>query len=194
VRGVVPALVGSLLIAALSTLGDFIWARYIPAHRPLFGILHGVALCAAIGLVLGAVRSLPMRGVVAGGAIGLGAASGYYLLARIMGYTAMFVLWMALWAAFGFLIGRGLGGSPSRTGEALARGGLAAIGSGLAFYAISGIWSRPPPGGPDYAYHFLCWTVAFLPGFLALLVRRRNGASPPGDTNLSHARNRVLLR
>jgi len=173
VRGVVPALVGSLLIAALSTLGDFIWARYIPAHRPLFGILHGVALCAAIGLVLGAVRSLPMRGVVAGGAIGLGADSGYYLLARIMGYTAMFVLWMALWAAFGFLIGRGLGGPPSRTGEALARGGLAAIGSGLAFYLISGIWSRPPPGGPDYAYHFLCWTVAFLPGFLALLVRRQ---------------------
>jgi len=83
------------------------------------------------------------------------------------------VLWMALWAAFGFLIGRGLGGPPSRTGEALARGGLAAIGSGLAFYLISGIWSRPPPGGPDYAYHFLCWTVAFLPGFLALLVRRQ---------------------
>ena len=156
---------GSLLVAALSTLGDFVWARYIPAHRPLFGLLHGTALCLAIGLFLGALRRKPIRGAVAGALIGLGAAGGFYLLARVMGYAAMFVLWMALWAAFGLLSGRGLGGPQSRTAEALTRGGLAAIGSGLAFYAISGIWTRPAPGGPDYAHHFLCWTVAFLPGF-----------------------------
>jgi hypothetical protein len=170
-RGAVEALVGSLLVAALSTLGDFVWARYIPAHRPLFGLIHGMVLCLGIGLFLGALRREAIRGAVAGALIGLGAAGGFYLLARLMGYAAMFVLWMALWAAFGLLSGRGLGGPKSRTVEALARGGAAAVGSGLAFYAISGIWTRPAPGGPDYVHHFLCWTVAFLPGFLALLVR-----------------------
>jgi hypothetical protein len=171
-RGAVQAIAGSLLVAALSTLGDFVWARYIPAHRPLFGLLHGMALGLAIGLLLGALRREAIRGAVAGALIGLGAAGGFYLLARLMGYAAMFVLWMALWGAFGLLSGRGLGGPKSSTAEALARGGLAAVGSGLAFYAISGIWTRTAPGGPDYAYHFLCWTVAFLPGFLALLARR----------------------
>ena len=171
-RGAVQALVGSLLVAALSTLGDFVWARYIPAHRPLFGLIHGMVLCLGIGLFLGALRRAALRGAVAGALIGLGAAGGFYLLARLMGYAAMFVLWMALWAAFGLLAGRGLGSPRSRTVEALARGGLAAIGSGLAFYAISGIWTRPAPGGPDYTRHFLSWTVAFLPGFLALLARR----------------------
>ena len=172
VRGATQAIVGSLLIAAVSTFGDFVWARFVPAHRPVFGLLHGTALWMAIGLYLGALRQRARRGAAAGALIGLAAAGGYYLLAPLMGHTAMFVLWMALWAAFGLLNGRGLGERKSRTAGALVRGALAALGSGLAFYAISGIWTRPAPGGPDYAYHFLCWTVAFLPGFLALFVRR----------------------
>jgi hypothetical protein len=170
-RGVLEAVAGSLLAALLSTLGDFVWARYVPAHRPLFGLVHGTALFLAIGLFLGALRRRPSRGAAAGALIGLGAAGGYYLLARLMGYAAMFVLWMALWAALGLLAGRGLGDPRSATGPALARGFLAAVGSGLAFYAISGIWTAPAPDGPDYAFHFLCWTIAFLPGFLALLAR-----------------------
>jgi hypothetical protein len=143
--------------------------------------MHGKALCLAIGLLLGVPRSRPLRGAMLGAAIGFGAAGSYYLLARLLGYAAMFVLWMALWAAFGLLSGRGLGDPRLSTRESLARGGLAAVGSGLAFYAISGIWSRHAPGGPDYAYHFLCWTIAFLPGFLALLLRRtreRAGEGP----------------
>jgi hypothetical protein len=171
-RGVIEAMIGSLLIAALSTFGDFIWARFIPSHRPAFGLLHGTLLCLAIGLYLGSLRRRAVRGAISGALIGLGAAGGYYLLAPFIGYAAMFVMWMAMWVAFGLLNGRGWGESRSSTGEALARGTLAAAGSGLAFYAISGIWTRPAPGGPDYAYHFLCWTVAFLPGFLALLARR----------------------
>lgn len=99
----------------------------------------------------------------------------------MIGYAAMFVLWMALWAAFGLLQGRGLREPRSSRGEALGRGAVAALGSGLAFYAVSGIWTRPAPGPPDYAYHFYCWTVAFLPAFLALLggLSRERHAAPP---------------
>jgi len=46
-----------------------------------------------------------------------------------------------------------------------------ATSSGVAFYLISAIWTRPRPGGPDYVHHFLCWTIAFLPGFVFLLAR-----------------------
>jgi hypothetical protein len=50
---------------------------------------------------------------------------------------------------------------------------LAAIGSGLGFYAISGIWMPFNPHGWDYARHFIYWTIAYLPGFAALLTRSR---------------------
>jgi hypothetical protein len=76
VSGVLPALLGAVLIAALMTLGDFVWARFVPAHRVVYG------------------------------------------------------------------------------------------------HSISGIWTRPAPGGPDYPWHFLSWSFAFLPGFLALSLRR----------------------
>ena len=177
-NGAIQAIACSLLIAALSTSGDWVWARFITAHRAVFGLLHGAILCMAIGLCLGALRGRAVRGAVAGPLIGLAAAGGFYLLATFMGYAAMFVMWMALWAGFGLLNARGFGEPRAGTKEALVRGALAAIGSGLAFYAISGIWTRPSPGGPNYPYNFLCWTVAFLPGFLALLGRKAGGRPP----------------
>lgn len=173
-QGLVAAAAASLFLAALSTFGDWVWARFIPSHRPAYGLAHGAIVCLCIGLALGVPRGRALRGALAGALIGLGAAGGFYILARALGYAAMFVLWMALWAAFALLQARGLGEPRTSAREALLRGGLAAAGSGLAFYAISGIWTRPAPGGPDYAYHFVCWTVAYLPGFLALLVRRRS--------------------
>ncbi|HSB62074.1 MAG TPA: hypothetical protein VLI67_10165 [Vicinamibacteria bacterium] len=174
---VIAPVLGALLLAALSTLGDFVWARFVPAHHAAYGLLHGTLLCVAIGLYLGALRGRPARGALAGAVIGLSAAAGYYALAGPLGHLAMFPLWMALWAAFALLDARGLRSRPARPAGALARGALAAVGSGAAFYAISGIWTDPRPGGPDYARHFLSWTVAFLPGFLALLAgrRERNG-------------------
>jgi len=166
------AIGGALWAALLSTLGDWIWARFIPAHRPVYGLVHGTALCLGIGLYLGLTRRHGMAGAVAGAVIGFGAAGGYYVLARFLGYSAMFVLWMGLWIAFGLLVARGLGEPRQAMASGWFRGGMAAIGSGLAFYAISGIWTRHREGGPDYAYNFACWTIAFLPGFAALLVRR----------------------
>jgi hypothetical protein len=85
----------------------------------------------------------------------------------------MFPAWMFFWVCFGLLL-LPLGGD-RRWWPAIGRGLLAAIVSGLAFYAISGIWTRPPREGPNYLYNFGAWTFAFLPGFLALFTTAQNG-------------------
>jgi len=165
-------LLASAALAAVSTLGDFVWARWIPEHKAVFGLAHGALLGAAIGLVLGLARGRTLAGLTGGGAIVLGAALGFYALRPFVGYGAMFVLWMAMWLAFGLLGGHWLGPRHSMS-EALARGAGAALGSGLAFYRVSGIWTRFDPQTIDYLYNFGCWTLAFLPAFLALLLERR---------------------
>jgi hypothetical protein len=55
-------------------------------------------------------------------------------------------------------------------GLAIGRGIVAAITSGLVFYAISGIWTNPPRSGPNYLYNLAAWTIAFIPGFAALFL------------------------
>jgi hypothetical protein len=92
----------------------------------------------------------------------------------------MFVVWIAAWVALGNLHGRLSGNSASVAARGLEpprysgliRGFVAAALSGAAFYAISGIWRPFDPQGWDYALHFGAWTIAYLPGFAALLVRR----------------------
>jgi len=168
--GLAAALLGSLCLAALSTLFDFVWARHLPEHRTAFGLIHGALLFLVLGGFLGVVRGRLWRGALGGAGVGLAAAAGFYAAAPLLGRAAMFVSWMALWVGLAFLDAWALARAPLSARSALARGALAAATSGLAFYAISGIWTRPSPGGPDYPVHFACWTIAFLPGFLALLL------------------------
>jgi hypothetical protein len=52
---------------------------------------------------------------------------------------------------------------------ALVRGALAAVGSGMAFWAVSGMWTDPAFAG-GFVVRFVYWTFAFIPGFAALLV------------------------
>jgi len=165
------ALVGALVLGALSTLLDFAWARLSLPHRAVFGLAHGTLLLLALGPYLGTLRGRPWHGSVAGALVGLLAAASFYALAPLLGYVAMFVSWMALWIGFALVDARLSGAPGSRA--ALARGLVAAVASGLAFWAISDIWLAPSPGGPRYAWNFACWTLAFLPGFAALLVPAR---------------------
>ena len=170
--GIGAAIASSLVIAALSTAGDFIWATWIPRHLPAYGLTHGTLLFLGIGLVLGVVAHRPTAGAIAGALIGAGGAAGFYLLAPLAGYAAMFLMWIAIWVALGVL------GAWLRTGTldlrgVLFRSGVAAVASGAAFYAISGIWRPFDPHGWDYATHFGAWTLAYLPGFGALLLTRR---------------------
>ena len=171
--GIGATIQGSLAIAALSTVGDFIWATWIPRPRMAYGLIHGALLFLAIGLVLGVAARRPAVGAIGGALIGAAGAAGFYLLAPLVGYAAMFLMWVGIWVALGGL------GVWLKTGAfdlraALGRGAIAAVTSGAAFYAISGIWRPFDPHGWDYATHFGAWTLAYLPGFAALLLARRD--------------------
>ena len=161
------AIVASIAIAALSTVGDFVWATWVPQHLMIVGLVHGTALFCAIGLVLGVAAGRPGAGAFGGAVIGAAAAATFYLASPLIGYSAMFVVWFGIWGALGLWYGRLAGVS-----RPLLRGAIAAVASGLAFYAISGIWTPFDPQGWDYAIHFAAWTVAYLPGFAALLIRQ----------------------
>jgi hypothetical protein len=168
------ALVASLFLGTVSTFGDFVWAALRLRHQIVYGLAHGAAICLCIGAVVGLRQGRLTAGLLAGPAIGLIAAAGFYVLAPWLRYSAMFPMWMFFWICFALLQDRL---SPLRRPSiAVVRGSIAAVLSGLAFYAISGIWTRPSPGGPDYIRHFLSWSFAFLPGFLALFA---GGASRP---------------
>ncbi len=167
----------ALLLAALMTLGDFAWATYRIQHRAVYGVVHGAAMCLFIGAVIGARARRPLAGALAGPFVGIMAAGCFYLLAPIMRLGAMLPAWMALWMMFAVLQRQIAAADARESGSSTGLRGLAAsVMSGAAFYAISGIWTRHEPGGPNYAVHFASWCIAFLPGFLALFVgtRRRS--------------------
>jgi hypothetical protein len=170
------ALIGAVLVAAVSTLGDYVWAAFIPRHMPRYGLAHGTLLFLCVGLYLGALVRRPALGAAGGAAIGLLAAGSFYVLAPLAGYSVMFVSWFGVWIALAFLNGRVLRGQASRA-DTLARGVAAAVLSGAAFYAVSGIWFPFRPRGWDYAVHVVSWTIAYLPGFAALLAGFRLRAS-----------------
>jgi len=176
------AIAGALLIAAVSTLGDFVWAGLHLRHRVAYGLAHGAILFLCIGAYFGSLERQTLKGATYGAAIGLAAAGSFYVLAPVAGYSVMFFVWAFVWIALAFLVYRILPApiapvAPVAPVAPIApvfiRGLLAMIGSGLGFYLISGIWRPFKPEGWDYAVHFLSWTIAYLPGFLALLARRR---------------------
>jgi len=162
------AIVAALALGAASTAGDMLWAGLSLRHRMAYGLVHGALICLFIGAFVGwRVRRL-LPGIAAGPLIGFAAAGAFYVMAPWLGYYAMFPAWMLFWMCFAFLQKRLV--RDGAWDPALVRGLVAAIISGLAFYAISGIWTRPPRGGPNYLYNFAAWSFAFLPGFAALFV------------------------
>ena len=167
----IDALVAAVLLGALSTLGDFVWAALRLHNRVGYGMIHGAAICMTIGGLVGARVKQPLIGALIGPMIGVVAAGGFYALAPAMGWSAMFLMWMLLWICFG-LLEAVLGGGKSAS-VAILQGVIAALLSGAAFYAISGIWTNPSPAGPNYLRNFASWTFAFFPGFAALFWTRR---------------------
>jgi hypothetical protein len=160
------AILSAVFVAAIATLADWVWASQLLPHRTWYGLVHGAGLCLAMGLAIGVPVRRPLTGAIGGIVAGVLGAASFYLLAPLLSYSAMFVAWCLLWMFIAYLDGPVLrrGG---RT-PALVRGLVAAIGSGLAFYAVSGMWTRWNPGTINYFDHYARWTIALLPGFLAL--------------------------
>jgi hypothetical protein len=165
------AVTAAIVTAAVSTLGDYLWKNVLPHGLPVYWFAHAIILFATVGVCLGLPSRKPVAGAFGAAGIGCLATAGFYFLQPLMGYSAMFVLFVLLWVGLGVLTGRVLQ-RRHRMGEVLARSVLAAAGSGLGFYAISGIWMPFNPHGWDYARHFIYWTIAYLPGFAALLARK----------------------
>jgi hypothetical protein len=164
---------GAVVTAAVSTVGDYLWANVLPHGQPVYWFAHAIVLFLTIGACLGLPSRRPLAG--AGGAVLIGCIStaGFWVLRPILGYAAsMFLLFTLLWIALGVLTGRVLQ-RRDNIGAVLVRSALAAVLSGLGFYAISGIWMPFNPHGWDFARHFVYWTIAYLPGFAALLARNR---------------------
>ena len=164
VNSILIAAVASLLLGAVMAFGDFIWAFFSLRHRMYTGIAHGALMCLFLGGIIGVRARRPAAGLLAGPIIGVLAAASFYLLAPTLRYSAMFPAWMLFWMLFALLQRQLSGGSMA---QALGRGIAAALLSGAAFYAISGIWTRPA-SHPNYLVHWLYWSFAFLPGFLSL--------------------------
>jgi len=173
---VTAAVCGSLAIAAVSTLGDFVWATWIPRHRPIYGMTHGTLLFLAVGLYLGALARRPAAGAIFGALIGFLAAGSFYLLAPLAGYSIMFAVWIGAWLGLSVLHVR-LQQTPASLRTVAIRGVIASIACGAAFYAVSGIWFPFRPSGWDYLRHFGAWTLAYLPGFTALFIANREARS-----------------
>jgi hypothetical protein len=165
----IQAVAAALLLGAVMTAGDFAWAFFNIRHTMWAGVAHGALMCLFLGGVIGARAGRLSAGLVAGPLIGVLAAVAFYALASTLGWGAMLPAWMLFWICFA-LLQHYL--RPETRHRAMGRGLAAAVLSGLAFYAISGIWTRHAPGGPNYLVHFLSWSFAFLPGFLALFVGR----------------------
>ena len=172
------AVIGAIATAAVSTIGDYLWANGLPHGQPIYWFVHAIVLFTTVGVCLGLPSRKPLLGAVGAVSVGCAATIGFYFLQPLMGYSAMFPLFVGLWLGLGVLTVRVLQ-QKQGVGEVLTRSVLAAAGSGLGFYAISGIWMPFNPHGWDYAIHFIYWTLAYFPGFAALLMQ--NSRSSRGD-------------
>jgi len=163
----------AVTLGVFSSLGDWIWANYITDGAVIPGVVHGLLIFLLLAVVLGlaageklALRrllfTLPLSGLVI--------AASFYPIAMVVGYIGgLLVTWAAMWLTLALL----QRWSRSRTeplGRSLARAGAAMILSGLAFWAISGIWTGAAQQPVNYIVRAGYWAFAFLPGFLALLV------------------------
>ena len=165
-----PAIVGSLLLAVLSTAADYVWFLNIPQHQVSSGMIHGAVLFAALGAYLGWRRGKLAVGAIGGLVSGMVAALSFYALAPIGGYSMMLVSWVLLWIMLAALqthldgkldVARGIG-----------RGLVTAVAAGLGFAVVLfQLYQGWPPPEFSVFKHFVAWSMAYLPGLYVLLKR-----------------------
>jgi hypothetical protein len=169
-RVLTPAVVGSVLLAVLSTIADYVWFADIPQHQVSSGMIHGAALFSVLGLYLGWRKGKALAGAIGGLLSGTIAALSFYALAPIGGYSMMLVSWLLLWIMLATLqtyldghvnIAKGVA-------RGLITAVVAAVGFGVVLFQLYRGW--PPPSFSAIT-HFAAWTIAYLPGLYVLLKR-----------------------
>jgi hypothetical protein len=165
-------LLGVIGVAALATGADALWYELGIEHRAITGIVHGAALLAAVGAVVGLATERVVGGVAVGAAAGMGGALAYYATAPLTGgVVAVGVGWAAVWLLLATLDGRLLRAPPRTWPTILGRGTAAALLSGLAFFAVlRTLWGPPPADGRNYLVQFGAWLLAWAPGLLCLTL------------------------
>lgn len=176
---------GIAVVAAAATFGDFVWYTVGVRHTMTAGLLHGALLLSTVGVVLGAARGKPLKGLPIGTLTGVGGALSYYLLVVVLDSrtygTAIPGAWVLMWLMLAALDGRWLRAPNRRTWREVAvRGVVAAVAGGLAFALVRTLlWGRPPAEGRNYLLQFSAWAFAWTPGLLALMIERPNPAPKP---------------
>ena len=169
-RLVTPALVGSILLATLSTAADYVWFLDIPQHQVSSGTIHGAVLFAALGAYLGWRKGRLALGAGGGLLSGVVAALSFYVLAPIGGYSMMLVSWVLLWIMLAVLQLH-LDGRLDAA-KAVGRGVLTSIAAALGFVVVLyELYRGWPPESFSAPTHFVAWTMAYLPGLYMLLKR-----------------------
>jgi hypothetical protein len=165
-----PALIGSMLLAVLSTVADYVWFLNIPQHQVSSGMIHGSVLFAALGGYLGWRKGKAVAGAIGGLVSGMLAALSFYTLAPLGGYSMMIVSWLLLWIMLAALQTH-LDGRLDLP-KAMGRGLVTAVAAGLGFAVVLFQLYRgwPPPEFPVFR-HFVAWSMAYLPGLFVLLKR-----------------------
>ena len=156
-------------MAAVTTAGDYAWFQFGIRHTWQAGVLHGVILLGTLGAFLGLQSGRPGMGAAGGLVAGALGAAAFYAMAPWLGVGAMFAAWSLVWiglAAFDARVLRREIGS-----RWVIRGLVAAIAGGLAFYAVSGVWTQHAEN-PNYGWHFVAWLIAWWPGLAALTFGR----------------------
>jgi hypothetical protein len=176
-----PLLIGIVLVALVSTIGDYVWYEVGVEHRMWAGILHGALLLTGVGGTLGAASGRAVRGLPMGAVAGVAGAITYYAIAPVLGFAAMLLAWASVWMVLAVLDGRVVRATRRSMNQCLMQGASAAVLSGVTFYLVVGsLWGRAPAGGRNYVMQFAMWLLAWAPGILAigqdLSGRRRVGA------------------
>jgi len=165
-----PALIGSMLLAVLSTVADYVWFRDIPQHQVSSGTIHGAVLFAALGGYLGWRKGKLAAGALGGLISGSLAALSFYALAPFGGYSMMIVSWVLLWIMLAALQTH-LDGRLDMA-KALGRGLVTSIAAGLGFAVVLfQLYRGWPPAEFSVFRHFVAWSMAYLPGLYVLLKK-----------------------
>ena len=166
----VKAILGTLIVAAVSTASDYTWFEFGVRHNVLTGVVTGAVMLMAVGGVIGWAGRRISAGLWLGMVAGVFGALAYFAMEPAIGRSAaMMAAWVSLWLVLAIGDAR-LVRMPRRPWvEALGRGVLAAVLSGVAFYlVVSGLWSYSPSSARNYALQYARWIVAWAPGILAL--------------------------